>query len=287
MKSKRHEIVAGGMTGILMTVLGACATTRPPSELIEARDAYAESERSAAAKYDPAALHDAKVALQRAEQLYEEEDDARETRDAAYIAMRRAERAKVEGQTAELNARATEAKTNAAKVQSQAAERAREELRATRAEVAAAEQARKAAEERAQQAMMKLRLSRAVAMAEEPRGTVLTVPGAFLFASNESQLQPTANEKLTTIVEALKEQQNRKILIEGHTDSRGSSELNQRLSQERADAVAAYLASHGIAREQITATGVGESRPVASNDTPEGRANNRRVEITVQRLEPR
>jgi outer membrane protein OmpA-like peptidoglycan-associated protein len=287
MKSRWNNIGVGGAAASMLISLGGCATTQPPSELIQAREAYANSERSAAAKYDPAALHEAKVALDRAEKLFEEEEDARSTRDAAYIAMRRAERAKVEGQTAQFNARAVEAKKSAAERQTAAAQKTQQQLEAARDRLASAKQAREAAEARAQEAMTKLRLSQAVAMTEEPRGTVLTVPGAFLFASGKSQLQPIAGDKLDKIAEALKQQQNRKILIEGHTDSRGSNELNQRLSQERADAVASYLSSHGVPREQISAEGVGESRPIATNETPEGRAYNRRVEITVQRVEPR
>ena len=287
MLGKWHHVGWSRPAGMIVVVLAGCATARPPSELIKARDAYAASERGAAAQFDPAALHDAKVALERAERLYEEEEDARSTRDAAYIAMRRAERADVQGETAQLNARAQEAKSRAAAAQAKAASEAQTQLEATREQLASATDAREAAEQRSQEAMMKLRLTQAVAITEEPRGTVLTVPGAFLFASGKSVLQPTANAKLDKVVEALKAQQNRKILIEGHTDSQGANEMNQQLSEARAQAVASFLTSHGVPNEHITSVGVGESRPIASNETPEGRANNRRVEITVQRTEPR
>ena len=135
--------------------------------------------------------------------------------------------------------------------------------------------------------MLKLQLSKAAAVTEEPRGTVIVLAGGFLFRSEDATLMPTASEKLDQIVSAVKEQGNRKILVEGHTDSRGADDYNMNLSKQRADSVANYLTSHGIASEKVSATGVGSTRPVASNDTPEGRATNRRVEITIQRTEPR
>jgi hypothetical protein len=72
-------------------------------------------------------------------------------------------------------------------------------------------------------------------------------------------------------------------LVEGHTDDRGSDATNQQLSQKRADAVREYLESRGVPAERMRSVGRGESNPVASNDNPEGRANNRRVEIIVER----
>jgi outer membrane protein OmpA-like peptidoglycan-associated protein len=71
----------------------------------------------------------------------------------------------------------------------------------------------------------------------------------------------------------------RRLLIEGHTDSQGTQENNQTLSQRRADAVRTLFVARGIAADRVTAKGFGLSRPVADNGTPEGRANNRRVEI--------
>src|SRR5688572_29361042 len=126
MKSRCMDIVVRAGIFALLTGLAACATTQPPKELVNAREAFAESKRSAAADYDPAALHEAKVALDRAEKLYKEDGDEPRMRDVAYIAMRRAERAKVEGETAQLNARAQDAKTKAAEQQADAARAARE-----------------------------------------------------------------------------------------------------------------------------------------------------------------
>jgi outer membrane protein OmpA-like peptidoglycan-associated protein len=75
----------------------------------------------------------------------------------------------------------------------------------------------------------------------------------------------------------------RRLTVEGHTDSQGSSNSNQSLSQRRADAVRSYLISRGYPGDLIQAQGIGEDRPVADNNSAEGRANNRRVEIIVDR----
>ena len=72
------------------------------------------------------------------------------------------------------------------------------------------------------------------------------------------------------------------MVVEGHTDSQGADAMNQELSQKRAESVRTYLVSRGIAADRITAQGFGPSRPIADNTSPEGRANNRRVEIVVK-----
>jgi outer membrane protein OmpA-like peptidoglycan-associated protein len=75
---------------------------------------------------------------------------------------------------------------------------------------------------------------------------------------------------------------NKKIMVEGHTDSIGTEENNRKLSQGRADAVREFLVSRGVEASRISAVGKGESEPVADNKSPEGRANNRRVEIIIK-----
>ena len=72
------------------------------------------------------------------------------------------------------------------------------------------------------------------------------------------------------------------VSVEGFTDSRGADDMNQKLSQDRANAVKDYLVSQGVKPEKLRALGRGEANPIASNDTAEGRANNRRVEIVIQ-----
>ena len=130
-------------------------------------------------------------------------------------------------------------------------------------------------------------MANSLAVKDEPRGTVITMPSGLLFASGKSDLLPGAQQKLDPVAEALSHETDHKIMIEGHTDSQGSDASNMDLSQRRAQNVRDYFTSHGVPNGQITATGVGESRPIGDNATAEGRANNRRVEIVVQPTEKR
>jgi outer membrane protein OmpA-like peptidoglycan-associated protein len=89
------------------------------------------------------------------------------------------------------------------------------------------------------------------------------------------------------VAEALKNQADHRMVVEGHTDSQGTESSNMELSMKRAQSVRDYLVSRGVPTEIISATGLGQSRPVADNHSAEGRANNRRVEIIVQPVEKR
>jgi outer membrane protein OmpA-like peptidoglycan-associated protein len=122
----------------------------------------------------------------------------------------------------------------------------------------------------------------------EARGVVITLSGGVLFVSNKSDLLPTAQIKLNDVADALTKQDSEsKIVVEGHTDSQGGATYNQDLSQRRAQTVRDYLVARGIASDRLTSQGFGLTRPIADNATPEGRANNRRVEIVVQPVSPR
>jgi outer membrane protein OmpA-like peptidoglycan-associated protein len=125
------------------------------------------------------------------------------------------------------------------------------------------------------------------AVKQEPRGMVITLSGSVLFASNKDALLPAAQERLGQVAEALKTQDDHKIVVEGHTDSQGSAASNQGLSERRAQSVVSFLTSRGVPVDKIRAQGLGASRPVADNGSVEGRANNRRVEIVVQPVEGR
>jgi len=110
------------------------------------------------------------------------------------------------------------------------------------------------------------------------RGLVLTL-GDVLFDTGKASLKPGAYATIDRLATALKEDPARKVTIEGHTDSVGSDEYNQTLSENRAQSVQSALMQRGVASEQITALGKGESTPIASNDDAGGRQQNRRVEL--------
>jgi outer membrane protein OmpA-like peptidoglycan-associated protein len=113
------------------------------------------------------------------------------------------------------------------------------------------------------------------------RGIVLTL-GDVLFDTGKATLKPGAMPTIDRLATALKEDPTRKVMIEGHTDSVGSEEMNQRLSENRANAVQSALLQRGVMSDQISTVGKGESAPVASNDDPGGRQRNRRVEMIFQ-----
>jgi len=109
----------------------------------------------------------------------------------------------------------------------------------------------------------------------------LIVPGAISFETGSAQLAPNFYSSLNKVAMSLKEYPDSSIQIVGHTDSTGPAALNQQLSVNRANAVVIYLTAQDIARQRMQALGMGPSQPIADNHTPEGRAQNRRVEIKI------
>jgi len=104
-----------------------------------------------------------------------------------------------------------------------------------------------------------------------------------LFEFDESTLLPIAEERLGQVATALRaEEDGPPIRIEGHADAQGPEEYNEELSLRRAQAVKSFLVQRGVPEERLSVEGHGEKDPIATNDTPEGRANNRRVEIVLQ-----
>jgi outer membrane protein OmpA-like peptidoglycan-associated protein len=101
------------------------------------------------------------------------------------------------------------------------------------------------------------------------------------FNTGESTLRESSYETLKELKKLLEEKASLKVMIAGHTDSRGDKASNQKLSEARAQAVVDYLVKEGVDRSRLKAKGFGESRPIASNDTPEGRQKNRRTEVRV------
>jgi outer membrane protein OmpA-like peptidoglycan-associated protein len=109
----------------------------------------------------------------------------------------------------------------------------------------------------------------------------LEMPSSVTFAFNSAELQPQFMPALNQVAQTLASYQSTYVQVNGHTDSVGSDAANLRLSQQRAQAVANYLAGNGVNQARITTQGFGASQPIATNATEEGRAQNRRVEIRL------
>lgn len=275
------------LSGSLLSLGSGCAAAVPNPELVEARNAYAAAKEGPAADLAPARLEEARQALERAEAAFEDDRKGEEAKITAYIATRRSEIATIRGSEKSHEKKIKELKEEYEQLEKKYLSMTKEELAAAKAGLAQT----KAGLERSQAQLMAAegRLASAVAslkemaqVKEEARGVVITLSGSVLFATGKHQLLPIAKDKLNDVAKALVDQGYTKILVEGHTDSQGSESNNEELSLQRAESVREHLVSQGIDSDKIGAKGLGESRPVAPNDTPEGRANNRRVEIVVE-----
>jgi outer membrane protein OmpA-like peptidoglycan-associated protein len=219
---------------------------------------------------DDAANQQARVnAEQTAQQAQQDAQQAQEAaKQAQAVAQQQAEaRAKANAEAAEAEARAKQA----------------------REAQQAAEQARQAAEQSAQQATLqeqqarerlKAQLNQVLQTTETARGLIVSMPDV-LFDFNKYTLKPEAREKLAKVSGILLGFPNLKLQVEGYTDSIGSEEYNQKLSEERAGSVRQYLVSQSVQDSNVTAAGFGKTHPVADNSTNAGRAQNRRVELVV------
>jgi len=116
---------------------------------------------------------------------------------------------------------------------------------------------------------------------ETEHGWILTLGSDVLFDVSDAKLKPEGKRAIAKLAGFMREQPERKIVIEGFTDDRGPPRLNQRLSEERAQAVRDALVSDGVEPQRIVARGLGPSYPVAGNNDPRGRSLNRRVEILL------
>jgi outer membrane protein OmpA-like peptidoglycan-associated protein len=112
---------------------------------------------------------------------------------------------------------------------------------------------------------------------------VIQLPGSILFDFDSANIRPDAHRALTDVTQVIKAYANRPARVEGHTDSVASDEYNQSLSERRAKSVADWFAGNGVERSRLAATGYGEKKPVATNDTAAGRQLNRRVEVVIAR----
>lgn len=190
-----------------------------------------------------------------------------EERRTAAIAEAERLAAEAQRQASELRDQVTAERARAAQTEAELA-KAREEL------------ARRDEANRQRIASMQAELAKLAETRTSERGFIVTLPGLF-FDTGKSALKTGARNALTKIAEQLRANADVRIAIEGHTDSVGSDELNQALSEKRAATVRDFLVGRGIPADRITMSGLGEKAPVATNDTAAGRQQNRRVELVI------
>ncbi len=260
------------------------------------RKAEEDAQARIAAEKKAAEEREAKARADAADELRRRQE-AEEARQQAEAARADAERMKQEAQQAAEEAARQKQEAEAARAAAQAAEQqALEQKRAAEAAQQAALQQKQAAEaeaEKARQAAAQAEAEKAqlrsqllnqlnsiLQTRDSARGLIVNMSDV-LFDTGSATLQPAAREKLAKISGILLAHPGLTLQIEGHTDSVGSDEFNQQLSERRADSVRDFLAAQGVPASGITARGFGKTQPVASNDTPEGRQRNRRVELVV------
>lgn len=285
---RHNQKIKGRQWGYLGSValLIACGASSPPPELVDARAAYQQAQAGPASQYAPAVLDTARQALEEAENSFKDDGDSDRTKTLAYVAERKAkasssvgEREKAKRQLTELEEKHVQMERKRLNQTEEQLKDAQARLQRTDEQLKQEREARKAAETRLNAAVASL--AEMASVKEEARGTVITLSGAVLFVTGKYELLPLAQEKLKEVAAALKDRGFNRIIIEGHTDSVGSTSKNEELSLQRANSVKSYLVSQGLDGNKISTKGLGPSRPIASNDSADGRANNRRVELIV------
>jgi outer membrane protein OmpA-like peptidoglycan-associated protein len=207
--------------------------------------------------------------------------EAEEARRAAEDALLTQAATREEMQRAREDAMtAEERRQRAAEEAARAQEEADQARALAEAQSAEIELARREAELASQTAESLQRRLEYMEYRQTDRGVVVTL-GDVLFEVGETELLDTATQNLRDVIELLESEPDKQIRIEGHTDSTGPNALNLRLSRERAEAVRDALIELGIDADRLTAVGMGEDFPIATNETAEGRARNRRVDVIV------
>ena len=258
----------------ITVALAACASAPQRSEQVE----QARTEIQTLSQ-DPLAqqaaggdLDAARKSLEKAETALQQKQPPAVVDHYAYLAKRHAEAG--QARAAEAHSRQAVARGNEERQQIVMQTRNRDAANAQAAAEAAKNQAAAA---QAQLASAQQQLADLQAK-QTDRGVVVTL-GDVLFDTGKSTLKPGAMSAINRLATFLSQNSNTKVLIEGHTDSVGSDDYNIGLSERRARAVATELESRGIPESQIQTLGRGKDMPVATNGTPEGRQQNRRVEI--------
>lgn len=261
------------LTAAVAGLLAACSSTPERIEELEvARAIVPQVESSPRAGVAATNVAEARKSLDRANRLA---DSGAKLGDIEF-----------EAQVASRNAQIANEKILAAQAREEI-EKGTAERQAVLIQAREAEARRRAQEAQTAQEKAQMAQQRATTLEQElselkakktDRGMVLTL-GDVLFDTGMATLKPGAYTTIDRLATVLKEAPDRKVVIEGHTDSVGSDDFNQGLSERRAAAVQTALLERGVSSNQITALGKGETFPVASNDNAAGRQQNRRVEM--------
>lgn len=255
-------------------VLSACASAPQRNDQLE--QARAQVQTLAA---DPMAqqaagsdLDQARTSLNQADSAFQQKRPPQQVNQLAYLALRHAQAGEARVAEARARQQIAKAQEDRNRIQLQARER---ETEAAKAEAATARNTAAAAQSELASARQELSDLQAK---QTDRGLVMTLSDV-LFDTGKATLKPGATRDLDRLAHALKDNPNTRVKIEGYTDSVGSDSYNQELSQRRAQAVADALQSRGVPADRYQIEGLGKEFPVATNDTPAGRQQNRRVEI--------
>jgi len=283
--------------------------SKTPLEIYEARNAIRIAKWTGAEQYAPDSLQKAELDLRNAEDMLTSHGnkkalitDAREAaqiaEDARAITIRKMEAEQQAAQrqaAADAKARASAERAAAAQSKAEAKEsaRARDEANAARAAALAQQQSAQAEADRARQqaqqadqektamrAKLLQQLNSILQTRDSARGLIMNMSDV-LFDFGKYTLKPEAREKLAKVSGILLAYPGLSIEVDGHTDNVGGDSFNQTLSEERANAVREYLVQQGVSLNAVSAKGFGKTAPIASNNTPSGRAQNRRVELVV------
>jgi outer membrane protein OmpA-like peptidoglycan-associated protein len=288
-------------TGTFLSCLAAAGLfacggdIQAPKALVDARADYARAKGGVTLQLDPTDVHEADLALQKAESAWSDSHDPNDEHaiDLAIIAQRKAQIAMAEAAAQKAQQDAQQAKNDlSSTVQSQLLatrgqlDKTQQNLAQT--QTALQQQAAEAAEQKKQLAELESKLKDArdtiakiAAVKDDDRGMVITLQGEVLFKTGKWDLKPGAMAKLDQIADALRGKE-QPMVVYGFTDNVGANDMNMDLSQKRAQSVRDYLVSKGLPTDLIKAEGKGPTAPIAENTSVEGRAQNRRVEIVVQ-----
>ena len=278
-----------------LMALAACQTTPTPNpDLVAARSALEQARSNPyVARSGAVELQNAQLALTRAETAWATDHDVDQTRHLAYLASKRADIAMAIGLQAQSDERVQQFTAEREKVRLQArtreADMATADARAAQTDARNAQTDAQISKDQADAARLLAlqQAGRAETLERElsdlqarktDRGMVVTL-GDVLFDTGKATLQPGAQRSVSQLVQVLTRHPERRVLIEGFTDSVGSDEMNLQLSQRRAEAFQRELMNGSIASDRIEVRAWGEANPVADNSSAAGRQRNRRVEV--------